>query len=357
MIQLSKVKRVFLLGTLFVLLFWHVSQQAIGVAKHNRVLNGAWGSNAYGLIASSVNDLTLRKIRFGADGTKLQGLSVSPSGTLMAVELNNGVNIYRDRAQANPSLISSTLITRLNGWVPVAWSPNSQQLLLIPESFGGIAIWDARTNSVHQYLASLSICSGDWMLNSSTLLLSICYGTRRLIEWSPYTNRIVTKVGFDFEIDKEWTIFASAVTRNPDKNSFLIEVRMGSAPVRQTASLPVLPERRLFTMDGQTAKLTPISATYMDTTNLWLNTNKLAVLKVVDTGYRQLELWDNSVRSWTRLKLENQDCLRKIGVFDHAGLLLEYAGCKNPIADGYFLYKIDKAGDPSALTRMALTSQ
>ena len=178
--------------------------------------------------------------------------------------------------------------------------------------------------------------------------------------WHATVSRVMSgidKVSFGFEIDKQWAIFASEIIRNPGKNSFVVEVRMNSANIAKNASLPVLRERRLFTFDYQTTRFVPISATAVEASFFWLNDQHLVVLSTFDMGSPQLAIWDDGSKAWESVKIETPDCLRKVGTFDSSHLLLEHDGCKDRSANGYYLYKINRASNTSIPMKLMLMSQ
>ena len=261
----------------------------------------------------------------------------------LASRTASGVVIYK---VLNQDKVDGALmkVAEINGYENPQWSPNTNELLLLPTSGNSVVIWRPEDGNLpnERIVANRHVCSATWGQDTDTLILSICTGQRELILWSRKIASARTWLLFTLKLpDYHFAVSASIIRSSDNRHLILLKLNVWDSDVQGDGQMPsVFVDAVYAVANAQTGEIkvlnTGIFNGFSDAIfvsdhevlsagqyDLTLPSKFTYILSDINTGQVKF-LWTN-----------DQNCLQNMIMIKEKPIL-QYRSCKDGNLEGFY---------------------
>ena len=261
----------------------------------------------------------------------------------LASRTASGVVIYK---VLNQDKVDGALmkVAEINGYENPQWSPNTNELLLLPTSGNSVVIWRPEDGNLpnERIVANRHVCSATWGQDTDTLILSICTGQRELIRWSRKTVTPTTLLHFNLKMpDGQYAVYTSILQSSPDRRFVLLKLHIWTTDVHDDNHMPsVLIDEQHAVANIQTGEIKVLGA------KIFVGSSYIMFLsdhEVLSAGQYDLNLppkftyilsdinTDQAKFLWTN----DQNCLQDMIMIKEKPIL-QYRSCQDGSLEGFY---------------------
>jgi hypothetical protein len=269
----------------------------------------------------------------------------SRTGKYLAVTTNEGVQIFGASQPTRGNEWQLTPLRLFPEYAKAIWSPDSDEILLMPKVTGGLAVWNPALDSLRKSLPSeMHICSARWGTDSGKVIVSQCFGQRRIVVWQIDNGELKTLIHFSLKLQNKYIIHAFLHGMSPDKKYLLVEFRIRDQDLtgRET-DMPIVQEYQFAFLEVETGRYQLLPEQFIGTQSegVWLSSAE--VLTIGTSSLRlpvrfTYQLADVSTGTSRPVLSNDDECLMNLTRIQST-IFVQYSHCQDGHLSG--LYEFD----------------